>query len=238
MKGNRMNSRGLLAVLPVFGFRLCVCLLGGLAVACASTEDGEEDLELSLDQEDEVEGAKGTKVLAAQSKDAELADLPQRYDLASLQRFLKESTTAAGGERAMRKEYQAYFQVLSSASSAEAPETAPLVQRLQEDPQKAHWAFIYGVYELTDLLQQSAVTMLHEDRERNFVSRMRTLVFLARELDKQESEGGYTAAARKVYSDLSQRYFDRKLEERKLDGRKPEEPKLKQSQASGAPAAR
>ena len=82
---------------------------------------------------------------------------------------------------------------------------------LDQDAVKAHWAYLAGVRELLEFLSQRERRMLQIDKETNFIARMRTLVFLAKEIDERMAKKRHTAYTRKLYSDINERYFGRLL---------------------------
>lgn len=87
--------------------------------------------------------------------------------------------------------------------------------RVRENPDRTHWLFVWGVYEASNaLLSGKGATSLLVDRQQDFISRMRTLVYLMGELELAGMKADYRMFLRKFYKNMSAKYFRRILKDR------------------------
>jgi hypothetical protein len=108
-------------------------------------------------------------------------------------------------------EFDAIERVLASPTGPTKDETIAMQERLQENPEKAHWVFCVGLMELYNSLQTSPAKVLRHDREKMFLRKIKTLVYLA---DKNDSFFGgkrYKQFVRSLYVELSKQHFGREL---------------------------
>jgi hypothetical protein len=141
--------------------------------------------------------------------------LPATRTLFGLRRFLEDYGDAYRAYAPLQKEYKALFQAVAFLDDPEAKDLTQVRTRLRENLERAHWAFLAGVYETLDFLGNRSRDMLHIDKEKNFLRRMRVLAFLAEELDSSAATSDkYTGFIRELYKETSERHFGRRVKAR------------------------
>jgi hypothetical protein len=157
--------------------------------------------------------------LEAQRRSAIIAalPLPPTRTAFGLRRFLEDYVDAYRSYVPLAREYRAYFELMAALDDPQANDLDPLATRVAEDPARAHWAFVAGVNEALDFLAVRSRGMLHADKEKNALVRMRVLVFLAETLDSVSGGGEkYRAYARALYAEIMERHFGRKVKPRSV----------------------
>ena len=141
--------------------------------------------------------------------------LPATRTLFGLRRFLEDYGDAYRAYAPLQKEYKALFQGLAFLNEPDAEDLTQVRTRLRENLERAHWAFLAGVYETLDFLGNRSRDMLHIDKEKNFLRRMTVLAFLAEELDSSAGTSDkYTGFIREFYKETSERHFGRTVKTR------------------------
>jgi hypothetical protein len=125
--------------------------------------------------------------------------------------FLRDYKPAYQKFENLVQEYRAYFVTITTPSENDEAGKAPLRLRVKENYEKAHWAFLHGCNELIEYMNADAKGVLVSDREENFVARMKTLAFLAKELGESSRDAKYQKFVRELYVRLSEAHFGRKL---------------------------
>jgi hypothetical protein len=94
--------------------------------------------------------------------------------------------------------------------------------RVRENAARTHWLFVWGIYQTSQsLLSGQRSRNLIVDRQQDFVTRMRTLVFLMSELELAGMKAEYRTYLRDFYKGMSAKYFKRTLKDRPAKSRGP-----------------
>lgn len=145
--------------------------------------------------------------------------LPNTRTFFGLRRFLEEYADAYRPYAPLQNEYRALFQALAFLEDPTDAELTPARTRVRENVERAHWAFVAGVHETLDFFANRSRDMLHIDKEKNFVRRMKVLAFFAQELDASAgTPDKYTAFVRALYIETSERHFGRRVKPREKSG--------------------
>ena len=189
-------------------------------VACESTPEVVDDSALVLNEDAGEKAApvksstpKTEKTTQAPQKPSPLP-LPERISLFELQNFLRETSPAYAVYGPLGKEYALFFKIFGDGQSANDEESKSIKLRIAEDYARCHWVFVYGLWDVSNYLVNQSKNSLQIDREKNFVSRLKTLSFLAASLDEIQEGNAYLTLTRKMYISLSQKHFNRSLKER------------------------
>jgi hypothetical protein len=125
--------------------------------------------------------------------------------------FLRDYRPAYQKYENLVQEYRAYFLAITTPSENDEAGKGPLRLRMKENYERAHWTFLHGCNELIEYMNADAKGVLVSDREENFVARMKTLVFMAKELTESSGDSKYQSFVRELYVRLNEAHFGRKL---------------------------
>ncbi len=137
--------------------------------------------------------------------------LPSDTNQFTVHAFLRDYKPAYQKFDNLLQEYKAYFVGITTPSENEEATRAPLRLRIKENYERGHWTFLAGCNELIEYMNAEAKGVLVTDREENFLARMKTLSFMAKELGENSHDSKYQKFARELYVRLSENHFGRKL---------------------------
>ncbi len=136
--------------------------------------------------------------------------LPKDSQSITVQAFVREWRPAFLKYAPLAEEYHTYFLALN-AGDDEGLSVEALKSRLRENFERSHWSFVQGVHEVLESLSSESSGVLIADKEEYFISNMKVLVFIAKELSEISSDQKYLDFTRGFYTRVSERYFGRVL---------------------------
>lgn len=203
----------------VFCYVVFACIF---AVGCKSTEP-EQDADLDALATESTgssaqtvpDSAVGRSTTGSTSyAEVKGLPLPSKPLYFTVRSFMDEYKDAYAAFSPLSKEFKAYFKTLNEAEEPSEESIAALKMRLRENTDRSHWVFLGAILELEEFLLEGSRTMLHVDKEENFISRMRVITFMAAELKEITKQDRYVEFARAVYRHLNEKYFGRVVKPR------------------------
>ena len=137
--------------------------------------------------------------------------LPKNTTQIAVSVFLNDYRPSFQKYSDLLNEYRAYFLGVNAKSEADAVAKEALRARVRENFERSHWVFVHGDGELNYYMASTVKGVVVGDREENFVARMKTLSFLAKELSEISNDKKYSRFAREIYIRQSEISFGRKL---------------------------
>lgn len=148
--------------------------------------------------------------------------LPRGVAHADLLHFVNANSGIMQSYMPLSQEWRKFSRLFSGASSVSPDELLLYRGRVRENAARAHWLFVWGIYQTSQsLLSGKRSLNLIVDRQQDFVTRMRTLVFLMSELELAGMKAGYRPYLREFYKGMSAKYFKRRLKDRPAKPRGP-----------------
>jgi hypothetical protein len=138
--------------------------------------------------------------------------LPENTAQMTVHSFLRDYKTAYAHFGELIMEYRYFFEGVNTPGAGGDEEREALKIRVRENFERAHWVFLLGCDDLNNYLAAEVKGELVSSREENFIARMKTLAFLAKELSEVAGDKKYQKFARALYMRQSAIHFGRKLE--------------------------
>lgn len=236
-----MTSPFLRCVVCQFGVGVLICLC--VQFGCNSVGEGENKSDLMLIEPaspsaDESLGSqnasdavgvesKGSaaskvaieskgKILPPVDKDTEgiILPIPEGVSYMEIKGFMEEYRGAYLKYLPLGNDYRAYFSLSITDGGVESEDKEAIKARIEENFERAHWVFLFGVQEIMDYMSTATKGTLMIDREENFVARIKTITALAGALTEVSGEQKYKKYARDIYISMSKKHFGRTVRPR------------------------
>lgn len=209
-------------------FRFC-CLLLACTVYTSCVSNVAEEKEKVLDELLPEEPAKLAQPIApsspAQSTQLDLP-LPRGVAHADLLHFMNSHSTLMLAYMPLLNEWQVFSQLFSDSGRIGSDDFLLYRARVRNNPARTHWLFVWGIHQTSHaLLAGKRSESLLIDRQKDFILRMRTLVYLMSELELAGMKAEYRSFLRQFYKGVSVKYFKRSLKDRPVKPRGLIEPK-------------
>ena len=138
--------------------------------------------------------------------------VPRLLHVANLKAFIQDNLAVHQSYGELKKEFFFYSNILSGEVPPSDSDFNIVKLRVKENPERAHWAFVYGLYELQNEMLKHKKYLLVTDKEKVFVEKMRVLVFLAEEMHNVEGNNWYVGSLSKIYRRINEKEFRRIVE--------------------------
>lgn len=148
---------------------------------------------------------------------------PQKLDLplprgvvhADLFHFLNVHADMIVAYQPLIEEWNLYAKAFSSGNRAGEDEIAGLRARVRENLARAHWLFVWGVFQASNsLLSPQKNMQLIVDRQTDFIERMNVLVFLMIEMQSAGMKTNHRNFLREFYKYINLKHFKRPMRDR------------------------
>lgn len=195
------------------------CSVHQILFGCASAQkiQTQDDLELT-DLKDfspaNLEGQKKDQNEPLKKSKGVSLPFPKGISYFELQTFLEDSRTAYAAYAPLKNEYDLFARNFKSESILTEDELNSMKIRVEENFERSHWVYFYGIWDASDYLMHQSKESLQIDREKNFVVHMKTIAFIATALDNLSNGTSYLKFLQKNYISMSKRHFDRVLNSR------------------------